>query len=64
MDSVDILIDGMLQSYPVNLDTNPQKLDEPLQLLIASHAMTYINEFTIVGYSDNQVDKNTHFTTL
>jgi hypothetical protein len=64
VDSVAILIDGMLQSYPVSLDKNPQGLNESLQLLIASHAMTYINGFTIVGYPDNQVDKNTHFTTL
>jgi RNA recognition motif-containing protein len=52
----------MLNSYPKDAITgeellvNPaQTTDQPLQFLLASHAMSFGNEFTIVGYPDSQV---------
>ena len=51
----------MLQSYPRDSSDNEmlvkpaQTLDEPLQLLLASHAMSFGNEWTLVGYPDSQL---------
>ena len=44
----------MLNSFPNDLDTNAVTLDSPLQLLMFSIARSYVNEFTIVAFADDQ----------